>query len=303
MVKRILDCTRSDFEKMSKEDLIESIIAAEGRTILGQVYVVGQLVWGVTNAELAAALGADLIELNGYNVQKQNIRGLPEGAVPADVKKLVGRPVGVYLECPDPEAEMVGERRPVAPGRIATRENIKKVKEQGADFLVLGGNPYTGATHKSVNEALKIAVDEVGDDLVIFAGKWEDGVVGEMSWEMTTPKVIKNLIDLGADGIHLPVPGMRPGMTVDMVREFVELAHKHKRGTIVVNILDASQEGTDLDTIKRLAIYSKMTGADVHFIGDAGYQGIAVPENITAWSIAIRGRLKTYFRMAASSTR
>jgi len=303
MVKRILDCFRSDFEAMSKEDLIESIIAAEGRTILGQCFVEGQLVWGVTNPEVAAALGSDLIELNGYNVQKPNIRGLPEGSTVADVKKLVGRPVGVYLECPDPKAKMVGERHPPAPGRIATRENVKKVAEQGADFLVLGGNPYSGASHSSVNEALKIAVDEVGDKLVIFAGKWEDGVIGEMSWEMTTPEVIKKLIDLGADGIHLPVPGMRPGMTIEKVTGFVELAHKHKKNTLVMNILDASQEGADLDTIKRLAIYSKMTGADVHFIGDAGYQGIALPENITAWSIAIRGVIKTYFRMAASYAR
>ncbi|KJE28617.1 hypothetical protein LG52_726 [Geobacillus kaustophilus] len=52
------------------------------------------------------------------------------------------------------------------------------------------------------------------------------------------------------------------------------------------------------------ALTSKMAGADLHHIGgDAGYHGIAVPENIMAYSIAIRGRRHTYIRMARSPLR
>jgi hypothetical protein len=46
-----------------------------------------------------------------------------------------------------------------------------------------------------------------------------------------------------------------------------------------------------------------MTGADMHHIGDAGVLGMAVPENITAWSMALRGRRHTWHRMAASLER
>jgi hypothetical protein len=46
-----------------------------------------------------------------------------------------------------------------------------------------------------------------------------------------------------------------------------------------------------------------MAGADIFHIGDAGYSGIALPENIMNYSIAIRGRRHTFRRMAASIKR
>jgi hypothetical protein len=50
-------------------------------------------------------------------------------------------------------------------------------------------------------------------------------------------------------------------------------------------------------------LMSKMTGADILHIGDAGYSGMANPENILAFSLAIRGRRHTYRRMAVSINR
>ena len=64
-----------------------------------------------------------------------------------------------------------------------------------------------------------------------------------------------------------------------------------------------SQEGADTDTIKRLALLCKMTGTDIHHLGDAGYAGMSLPENIQAYSVAIRGIRHTYHRMAASLRR
>jgi hypothetical protein len=46
-----------------------------------------------------------------------------------------------------------------------------------------------------------------------------------------------------------------------------------------------------------------MTGTDLHHIGDAGYAGVAIPENIMDYSIAIKGKRHTYFRMARSVNR
>mgnify|MGYP002225972779 CR=1 FL=1 len=45
-------------------------------------------------------------------------------------------------------------------------------------------------------------------------------------------------------------------------------------------------------------------GADIHHIGDSGYMGMALPENITAIQrLQIRGKRHTYRRMAMSLVR
>ncbi|AGY41756.1 hypothetical protein mflW37_6890 [Mesoplasma florum W37] len=46
-----------------------------------------------------------------------------------------------------------------------------------------------------------------------------------------------------------------------------------------------------------------MCETDIHHIGDTGYLGIAVPENITTYSNVIKGIRHTYFRMACSIKR
>ena len=56
-------------------------------------------------------------------------------------------------------------------------------------------------------------------------------------------------------------------------------------------------------TIRQIALMCKMAGADIHHIGDSGYMGMALPENITAYSVAIRGKRHTYRRMAMSLLR
>lgn len=45
------------------------------------------------------------------------------------------------------------------------------------------------------------------------------------------------------------------------------------------------------------------TGTDIHPLGDSGYGGMALPENLQAYSIAIRGIRHTYRRMADSINR
>ena len=67
--------------------------------------------------------------------------------------------------------------------------------------------------------------------------------------------------------------------------------------------IGTSQEGADVDTIRRIALECKMAGTDIHHLGDSGYTGIAAPENITAYSVVIKGLRHTYRRMAASINR
>ena len=46
-----------------------------------------------------------------------------------------------------------------------------------------------------------------------------------------------------------------------------------------------------------------MTGTDMHHLGDAGYGGMSLPENILEYGKVIRGIRHTYHRMATSIKR
>jgi hypothetical protein len=103
------------------------------------------------------------------------------------------------------------------------------------------------------------------------------------------------------DVILTPSPGTIPGITLEKTEKWVQFVHE--KGDFVMLTIGKSQEGADEHTIRQIALASKMAGADLYHIGDAGYHGIAVPENITTYSIAIRGKRHTYIRMARSPLR
>ena len=69
MAKRMLDCYASDFREFTKEDLLESVMKSEGRIIACETIGTLQPMLGnVTNAEFAAAMGADILLLNMFDV-------------------------------------------------------------------------------------------------------------------------------------------------------------------------------------------------------------------------------------------
>ncbi|HLR52100.1 MAG TPA: hypothetical protein VK072_04415 [Candidatus Avamphibacillus sp.] len=56
-MKRILNCTASDFKQMEKQDLLQSIHASEGRTLLSEVICTSSPLYPeLTNAEYVAAI-------------------------------------------------------------------------------------------------------------------------------------------------------------------------------------------------------------------------------------------------------
>ena len=312
MIKRLLDANASDFRSMTSRELIESIRLSEGRVVLAEVIAISPpLVDKVSNVELAAGMGADLILLNLYDVINPQVIGFPDqgedyasatpvfgkfslgrGVTLRKVKEWIGRPVGINLEpIENPQALTTH-------GRLASAQNAQAALEQGADFVVLTGNPYTGVTTSGLVRALTDIHQAIGDRLALFVGKIHGAGTHE---GMIKTDDISAFADAGADGIVLPVPGTLPGVTVARAQELVDKVHA--RGLLAMNGIGTSQEGASLTTIEQLALMSKMSGADVHHIGDAGMMGMAVPENITAWSIALRGRRHTWHRMAASLMR
>ncbi|MBQ1207942.1 MAG: haloacid dehalogenase-like hydrolase, partial [Lachnospiraceae bacterium] len=137
-MKRILDCQSSDFKHMTSKQLLEAIAGSEGRTIACEtIGAIMPMLGDITNAEFAAAMGADILLLNVFDVQRPHIMGLPKtepDQVIAKLKELTGRPVGINLEpveqvlsSTDPEENMWA----MTDGRKATPENAKKAVEMG----------------------------------------------------------------------------------------------------------------------------------------------------------------------------
>ncbi|GGK06022.1 hypothetical protein GCM10007063_30590 [Lentibacillus kapialis] len=305
-MKRLLNCTASDFNAMNGRQLRQAIDASEGRVMLSEVVcAVTPLYPGLTNAEYAAAFGADMILLNLFDVDRPNIEGLAvensEHVIKA-LKTLIGRPVGINLEPVDPDADNAETLDTLPKGRTATRESLEKLKAMGADFVCLTGNPKTGVTNAAILKSIREAKDVFQDDIMIIAGKMHGaGVKGEAGSGIVDQDVVTEFTRAGADIILLPGTGTVPGATLEKTEALIQAAHE--QGALALTAIGTSQEGAAKETIQQMALHNKMAGADIHHIGDAGEHGIAAPENIMDYSVAIRGKRHTYIRMAASINR
>jgi hypothetical protein len=307
-MKRYLDCSASDLANISKDDLIYAIRASEGRILVSETIAVTQpLLNNVTNAELAASQGADILLLNLFDVNQPHIAGLPADVPPEDaireLQRLTGRVIGVNLEAVDPAfATTHNEFWQITAGRAATAENARKLYELGARMVVLTGNPNNGVSNQAIAESLKLIRDEVGDKLVLVTGKMHGaGIVRESGSQLINEQDIALFIENGADIVLVPAPGTIPGMSQDKVAALI--AFTQQKGALTMTAIGTSQEGADVQTVRQIALMSKMAGADLHHIGDTGYLGLALPENIFAYSVAIRGVRHTYTRIARSINR
>lgn len=309
MIKRILDCNASDFSKFNKKDLLKSIAISEGRVLACEtIGTIMPMLGDITNAEFAASMGADILILNIFDVLNPVINGLPK--VPPletilELKRLTGRPIGINLE---PVEQSLSSTNPkeniwaLTSGRKATLENGKKALDMGIDMIVLTGNPGVGVKNEAIAKTLKLYNKEFGDKMILAAGKMHaSGISSESAENILTKEDIKEFVEAGADIILLPAPGTVPGITLEYAKELV--LYSHSLGALTITAIGTSQEGADTDTIKQIALMCKMTGTDIHHLGDAGYGGMALPENIMAYSIAIRGIRHTYHRIAASINR
>ncbi|MCA1029501.1 haloacid dehalogenase-like hydrolase [Bacillus timonensis] len=304
-MKRLLDCDASDFLKMNGQEIKRAIVASEGRVILAEVIASFQPYNGsITNAEMAAAFGADLILLNFFDVDNPHVEGASFSGdeVIQSLKHLVGRPVGINLEPVDEHADHLEMLQSLPFGRRATRASLEKAKLLGVDFVCLTGNPKTGVTNKEITSAIRVAREVLGPEGLIIAGKMHGaGVAGETGPKMMTEDVLRAFIEAGADIILIPSPGTIPGFTVERTACLIDSVHR--LGALTILTTGTSQEGADEETMKQIALHSKMAGADMYHIGDAGIAGMAIPQNILSYSIVVRGKRHTYRRMAASILR
>lgn len=267
-MKRILDCGPTDFAAMDGVTLLEAIRSSEGRTLMCEVlWPSAPLVDGVTNVDLTVAFGADLVLLNMF-----------DGDDLAGIKGRLGRPVGVNVE---PSKAVPGYRR-------ASRENLERLRE--ASFVVVTANPDVEIGTGEIAQAVRL-VREVIPDAPVFTGKMH----GSGGSGLVAPEEIARLARV-SDAVLVPAPGTVPGSREAIVAGLADAARAE--GALVVATVGTSQEGSDAETVRELALAAKRCGADALHLGDAGCSGIADPLNVLAASLAIRGRRHTYRRMA-----
>ena len=306
MLKRLIDTMARELTSYNKAELLTAISDSEGRTLAAEtIGTVTPMLVNITNAEFVASLGADLIMLNIFDVNDPIIQGLPQTS-PEDtireVKRLTGRMVAINLE---PAVIKDGQEESVwnlTTGRQATAENARKAADMGVDMIVLTGNPGVGVDNEAIIQALSRLKEAVGDRVILTAGKMHaSGIISEAGEKILTEKDVEAFVDAGADVILLPAPGTVPGITMEYAGNLIRKAHE--KGALAMTTIGTSQEGADEATVRQIALMCKMAGADIHHIGDSGYMGMALPENITAYSVAIRGKRHTYRRMAMSLLR
>ncbi|WP_260212185.1 DUF7916 family protein [Lactobacillus amylovorus] len=298
ILKRLISCYASDVKKISPKELKNSIRASEGRVLMGETIVTSpSLVPGITNSEMLASFGCDLILLNELDFLQPQVRDLPEAQKPIEyIKKITGRPVGANLEPIDETANVVGEKDRISKGRQVNQETLKKLEKSDLDFVLLTGNPETGVSNEGILKAIKdVKLHFKG---LVFAGKMHSSGVQE---KMIDFEKIKAFVEAGADGILLPCYETVPGIQENELNTAVE---KIKAlGALTIGAIGTTQEDATPQDIQNIALANKPIGFDIFHIGDGGPGRIAPPENIMTLGISVRGKRHTYFKMAQSPLR
>ena len=331
MAKRLLNYSPKEMLALKPRELKEAIRLSEGRTVhvLARVSA-PNLVQYVSNPEVAAAFGADMVGINAYDPTNPLFPGLPsknpkddeatkklqiqigKGWTLREVRELIGRPVSIDLEVPpgyggEVDQELVSvdvKTGRVTLGMLFTRENAELAISQGPDILGVGGRGRQEEVLQCVPDAKKL----VGDRCLLAAGIEHllgSTVGGKKPYDLRkliTPETVRSLAESGADIIQIPAAGCFPGYDISYVHRLFDVIHEDD--CLAEAGLQWSQEGADAETIKRLAINNKMAGMDILNLGDAGLnESVSLPENIMAACIAIKGRRHTYRRMAESILR
>ncbi|OEF07744.1 dihydrodipicolinate synthase [Vibrio genomosp. F10] len=293
MKKRIFDLTKADINQLTRKELVECIRISEGRAMMVENVVSAEPPFDlVSGAEIAASLGADFITLNCLDLfdPKANVNGAVNHQVNdhftiEELKELSGRLIGCNLE-PVPAGFT-----DIQIGRSVTKETVEESVRLGLNYIMLTGNPGMLVSQETILEAIKL-VRQVSDDILIIAGKMHGGGIGN-DYNLD---IVKQFSEAGADVMMFPAPYTTPGVTPEMTHKMMTVVHENNMLGLLT--IGTSQEGASEQFIEQVTMASKASGADIVHIGDGGYGGLAVPENIIRMGITLRGRRHQFKRMA-----
>lgn len=331
MIKRLLNCSPKEMLALKPAELKDAIRMSEGRTVSALARTRGNnYIQYVTNAEVCAGFGADIVVMDTYNPKAPLFPGLPsknpeddepfreiqiqigKGWTAREIRNMIGRPLGatLILNSPAYGGQSVdtgfadSKKGYVAGNPLHDWDDLEICIEQGFDIVMIGG--WCG--EKQLVETTREAVKRAKGRVLIFSGvPHGPGLIYAQNSpydlrELMTPHFAAALADAGADIIDMPAAGSLPGFTMDYVGKIVDAAHAG--GAIINAGIHNSQEGTDEETIRRLAIDNKTMGVDMYMLGDAGVnENMGLPEVINALCIAVKGHRHTYRRMAESPLR
>lgn len=299
-LKRLISSAASDIIKMSAPELKQAILASEGRTIVGETVVTASpLIEGLSNAEVMAAFGADIIILNELDVFHPvvpGVDGIEASEIIQTIKHLTGRPIGVNLEPVDPDVGLLEDAVQLPKGRQVSPESLAAANDLGIDILFLTGNPATGVSMSAIGAAVVLAKQYFNG--LVFAGKMHGAGMQE---SIVDEAQLTQFVKDGADGVLIPAVNTVPGVYEEENRQVTKAIHA--LGGVVVATIGTSQESATTSVIEAIGLSNKRVGVDCHHIGDGSYGRMPDPENIVALSLAVRGKRHTYFRMAQSIRR
>lgn len=197
-----------------------------------------------------------------------------------------------------------GDTSTSAGGTLATDKNMDVAIEMGPDIIGIHGwakqEHFLPYVEKLAKKAKGKALVEAGiphGPGLIYANESPYNLR-----ELITPEFAANMVKAGARIVQVPAIGGLPGFTKEYVTELIDAIHAE--GGLASIGIHNSQEGTDISTIRRMAIDNKEAGANIQTLGDAGYnENMGLPETIQALCIAIKGHRHTYRRLTESVAR
>jgi hypothetical protein len=221
---------------------------------------------------------------------------LQDSAPLAAYQKLLGRPVGINMIMADEtEGAFLG-------GRLVTPTNVDRAVQHGARVIFLYMRPQIGGTHaQMVERARQIKTAHTDPAMLIGVPTFSKPAPRSSDAIAAYQQEARDLLAAGCEGIGLPMPGTKAGWTVEAASTIVD--HIHQQNGLAWLFITASIEGAPQEVMYQLALLAKSIGADAYRIDEAGLAGMPSPENILAFSLAIRGRQHTFRRMAASILR
>ena len=122
-------------------------------------------------------------------------------------------------------------------------------------------------TNEQIEKAIRLTKEHFSG--MVIAGKMHGAGSDEPVADLATAK---KFVEAGADVILVPAVGTVPGFDTDELKRVVK--EVHRCGGLVLSAIGTSQESSDEDTIKEIAIMNKICGVDIQHIGDAGYGGV-----------------------------
>lgn len=320
MNKRILDYTPKEILKLDKKTYLDGIRASDGRTVGAFMSPSApNMIDKVSNLEACASFGADIIYLEYYNTNENQMPGLPSKNIEDDtindslrlqvgkgwtieeLKHLVGRPIGTgVLAARDENEYSTG----LAKTMRFSKELIYSIKQKGFNHVMIAGDDQ-----EAVLRAVEQTAKWVGDSLIIESGLIHgQGYVDDnypQSFnlrEITSTDFVRELARAGADIVMVPAAGVTPSITTDYITELITAIHDEKAlaSAAVVQSVESALE----NTAQNIAIVNKMCGTDILYAGAGGLNAsMPQPEFLQNLSIAVRGKRHTYRVMCQSPLR